>query len=81
MAALRRVASSGEDSYPMAGVRACIRGEGEAPMEVLLAACALRPLRDGEAHVPANAFSGDRSMTSIELPAGLMSTPSMAAPR
>ena len=78
MAALRRVASSGEDSYPMAGVRACIRGEGEAPMEVLLAACALR---DGEAHVPANAFSGDRSMTSIELPAGLMSTPSMAAPR
>ena len=78
MAALRRVASSGEDSYPMAGVRVCIRGEGEAPMEVLLAACALR---HSEARVPAYAFRGDRSMTSIELPAGLMSTPSMAAPR
>ena len=70
VAALRRVASSGEDSYPMAGVRACIRGEGEAPMEVLLAACALR---DGEARVPANAFRGERSMRSIALPAGLIS--------
>jgi hypothetical protein len=78
VAALRRVASSdvseeyedGTQPYPMAGVRACIRGEGEAPMEVLLAACALR---DGEAHVPANAFRDDTSMTSIQLPAGLMS--------
>jgi len=70
VAALRRVASSGEDSYPMAGVRACIRGEGEAPMEVLLAACALR---DGEARVPPCAFCGDRSMMSIALPAGLTS--------
>jgi hypothetical protein len=70
VAALRRVESSGEDSYPMEGVRACIRGEGEAPMEVLLAACVLR---HGEAHVPANAFRGDRSMRSIALPAGLTS--------
>ena len=70
VAALRRVASLGRDSYPMAGVRACIRGKGEAPMEVLLAACALR---DGEARVPAYAFSGDRSMRSITLPAGLTS--------
>ena len=54
----------------MAGVRACIRGEGEAPMEVLLAVCALR---DGEAHVPMNAFCDDTSMTSIALPAGLTS--------
>jgi hypothetical protein len=70
VAALRRVASSGEDSDPMAGVRACIRGEGEAPMEVLLAACVLR---DGEARVPANAFCDDTSMTSIALPTGLTS--------
>ena len=70
VAALRRVASSGEYSYPMAGVRACIRGEGEAPMEVLLAACTLR---DGEARVPPYAFRGDRSMRSITLPAGLTS--------
>jgi len=70
VAALRRVESSGEDSYPMEGVRACIRGEGEAPMEVLLAACVLR---HGEACVPAKAFCGDTSMTSIELPAGLTS--------
>jgi hypothetical protein len=78
VAALRRVESSdvseeyedGTQPYPMAGVRACIRGEGEASMEVLLAACALR---DGEARVPANAFRDDTSMTSIELPAGLMS--------
>jgi hypothetical protein len=78
VAALRRVASSdvseeyedGTQPYPMAGVRACIRGEGEAPMEVLLAACALR---DGEARVPVNAFRDDTSMTSIALPAGLTS--------
>jgi len=78
VAALRRVVSSagseefedGTQPYPMAGVRACIRGEGEAPMEVLLAACALR---DGEARVPANAFRGERSMRSIALPAGLIS--------
>ena len=82
--ALRRVASpdgleeDGEEDegwwpgtpYPMAGVRACIRGEGEATMEVLLVACALR---DGEACVPPNAFRGDASMTSIALPAGLAS--------
>ena len=78
VAALRRVASSDgseedeedENSYPMVGVRACIRGEGEAPMEVLLAACALR---DGEARVPPGAFCGDRSMRSIALPPGLTS--------
>ncbi len=70
VAALRSVASSGYYSYPMTGVRACIRGEGEALMEVLLAACALR---DGEARVPAYAFRDDRSMTSIALPAGLTS--------
>ena len=70
VAALRRVASSGRDSYPMAGVRACIRGEGEAPMEVLLAACVLR---DGEARVPPGAFLDDTSMSSIALPAGLTS--------
>jgi hypothetical protein len=70
VAALRHVASSGDYSYPMAGVRACICGEGEVPMEVLLAACVLR---DGEASVPANAFRGDTSMTSIALPAGLTS--------
>jgi len=70
VAALRRVASSGDYSYPMAGVRACIRGEGEAPMEVLLAACVLR---DGEARVPVNAFRDDTSITSIALPAGLTS--------
>jgi len=78
VAALRRVASSdvseeyedGTQPYPMAGVRACIRGEGEAPMEVLLAACALR---NGEARVPAGAFRDDTSMTSIALPAGLTS--------
>jgi hypothetical protein len=28
VAALRSVASSGEDSYPMAGMRECIRGVG-----------------------------------------------------
>jgi len=77
VAALRSVASSGDyywgpmyPSYPMAGVRACIRGEGEAPMEVLLVACALR---DGEACVPMNAFRDDTSMTSIALPTGLTS--------
>jgi hypothetical protein len=78
VAALRSVASSdvleededGPQPYPMAGVRACIRGEGEAPMEVLLAACALR---HSEARVPAHAFRGDMSMTSIALPAGLTS--------
>ena len=71
VAALRRVASSGApNSYPMAGVRACIRGEGEAPMEVLLAACALR---DGEARVPPGAFRDDTSLTYIALPAGLTS--------
>ena len=70
VAALRLVASAGEYSYPMAEVRASIRGEGEAPMEVLFAACTLR---DGEARVPPYAFHGDRSMTSIALPAGLTS--------
>ena len=70
VAALRRVESSGAGSYPMAGVRACIRGEGEAPMEVLLAACVLRR---GEARMPPSAFRGDTSMTSIALPAGLTS--------
>jgi hypothetical protein len=70
LAALRRVASSGDYSYPMAGVRACIRGEGEVPMDVLLVACVLR---DGEARVPAYAFRDDTSMTSIALPAGLTS--------
>jgi hypothetical protein len=78
VAALRRVVSSagseeyedGTQPYPMAGVCACIRGEGEASMEVLLAACALR---DGEAHVPVNAFRDDTSLTSIALPAGLKS--------
>jgi hypothetical protein len=79
VAALRRVASSDvseeyEDGtqkpYPMAGVRACIHGEGEAPMEVLLAACALR---HGEARVPPGAFRDDTSMTSIALPAGFTS--------
>ena len=59
-----------EDSYPITGVRACIRGEGEAPMEVQLAACTLH---DGEARVPPYAFRGDRSMRSITLPAGLTS--------
>ena len=39
-------------------------------LEVLLAACTLR---DGEARVPAYAFFDDRSMRSIELPAGLTS--------
>ena len=70
VAALRRVATSGEDTYPMAGVRACIRGEGEAPMEVLLVACALR---DGEARVPAYAFRDDASLASSALPDGLTS--------
>jgi len=76
VAALRRVASSDGSEfqdfppYPMAGVRACIRGEGEAPMEVLLAACALR---DGEARVPPGAFCDDTSLTSIALPPGLTS--------
>jgi len=78
VAALRSVASSdgseededGPQPYPMAGVRACIRGEGEAPMEVLLAACVLRR---GEARVPPSAFFEDRSITSIALPAGLTS--------
>ena len=77
VAALRHVASSdvseefedGTQPYPMAGVRACIRGEGEAPMEVLLAACALR---DGEAHVPMYAFRSETSMTTIALPTGLI---------
>jgi len=78
VAALRRMASSdvseeyddGSQPYPMAGVRACIHGEGEAPMEVLLAACALR---HGEARVPPGAFRDDTSMTSIALPAGFTS--------
>ena len=58
--------------WPMTEVRACIEGEGvaPAPMEVLFAAFALRT---GEAVVPACVFRGDTSMTSIELPAGLMS--------
>jgi hypothetical protein len=63
-----------EHSYPMAGVCACILGEGGLPVEVLLAACVLR---DGEARVPAyafrDAFRGDRSMRSITLPPGLTS--------
>ena len=54
----------------MAKVRACIRGEGEAPIEVLLAACTMR---DGEARVPPFAFVNCSSLTSIELPAGLTS--------
>jgi hypothetical protein len=75
VAALRHVESSdgfqeGPPPYPMVGVRACIRGEGEAPMEVLLAACALR---HGKACVPPGAFRDDTSMTSIALPAGLTS--------
>jgi hypothetical protein len=70
VATLRSVASSVDYSYPMAGVRACIRGEGEAPMEVLLAAFTLR---HGEARVPAYAFRGDMSMRSITLPTGLTS--------
>jgi hypothetical protein len=78
VAALRRVEYSagleedqqGPPPYPMAGVRACIHGEGEAPMEVLLAACALR---DGEARVPPGAFRDDTSMASIALPTGLTS--------
>jgi len=78
VAALRSVESSdvseeyddGTQPYPMAGVRACIRGEGKVPMEVLLAACVLR---HGEAHVPVNAFRDDMSMTSIALPTGLTS--------
>ena len=70
VAALRSVASSYDCSYPTSTVRACIHGEGETPMEVLLAAFVLR---HGEARVPVNAFRGDRKMTSIELPAGLTS--------
>ena len=70
VAALRLVASAGEYSYPMAEVRASIRGEGEAPMEVLLAACVLR---DGEARVPPFAFADCSSLTSLPLPAGLTS--------
>ncbi|KOO23220.1 surface antigen -like protein, partial [Chrysochromulina tobinii] len=74
MVALRRrqVAYWGRCIYhPMNVVRACISGVGEVPMEVVLAACALR---DGEARVPPHAFSYDRwSMTSIALPAGLTS--------
>jgi len=70
VAALRSVASSdvseeyedGTQPYPMAGVRACIRGEGEASMEVLLAACVLR---DGEVRVPVNAFRDDTSMNLL----------------
>ena len=52
----------------MAEVRGCIRGEGEAPMDVLLAACALR---EGEAHVPEKAFYRDRSLTSVTIPEGV----------
>ncbi len=45
----------------MARIDACIRGEGEVPMEVLLTACALR---HGEARVPPGAFR-EESVTSI----------------
>ena len=44
--------------------------EGEAPIEVLLAACALH---HGKARVPPGLFRGDTSMTSIKLPTGLTS--------
>ena len=56
-------------SYPMARIDACIRGEAEVPMEVLLTACALR---HGEARVPPGAFR-EESVTSIALPDGLTS--------
>ena len=75
VAALKCVASSDPYSYPMEGVRACIRFRRFAPeraaqTDMLLAACALR---HGEARVPAYAFFMDRSMTSIKLPAGITS--------
>ena len=75
VAALKCVASSDPYSYPMEGVRACIRFRRFAPeraaqTDMLLAACALR---HGEARVPAYAFRSDRSMTSIKLPAGITS--------
>ena len=77
VAALRRMESSwafypSPNSNAVARVRGCIRGEGHLgpPMEVLLAACALR---DGEAHLPENAFRDNTSMISFALPAGLRS--------
>ena len=73
VAALRRDKSTHAYWQPgglMARMRACILGEGEAPMEVLLAACVLR---DAEPHLPNNAFRNDTSMTSFTLPAGLKS--------
>ena len=85
VAALRSVASSGEDSYPMEGMRECIRGVGEAPMEVppmeVLLALAFRgcsslttiELPAGLTSIGEFAFYGCSSMTSIALPAGLTS--------
>ena len=51
-------------------VRGCIGGEGEPPGGLLLA---VRAARYGEAHVPVGAFDGNRTLASIEVPAGLTS--------
>ena len=51
-------------------VRGCIGGEGEPPGGLLLA---VRAARYGEAHVPEGAFYRNRTLASIEVPAGLTS--------
>ena len=58
-------------------VRGCIGGEGEPPGGLLLA---VRAARYGEAHVPENAFNGNRTLASVELPAGLTSIGNHAFP-
>ena len=66
-----------QPKWPMTEVCACIegegdatKGEGDAPIEVLFAAFALRTR---EAGVPACAFLEDKLITSMKLPAGLTS--------
>ena len=51
-------------------VRGCIGGEGEPPGGLLLA---VRAARYGEARVPEEAFYRNRTLASIEVPAGLTS--------
>ena len=51
-------------------VRGCIGGEGEPPGGLLLA---VRAARYGEAHVPECAFCDNRTLASIEVPAGFTS--------
>ena len=60
-----------QDNDVLQPVRACISGEGEPPVGLLLA---VRAARYGEAaHVPMGAIFLNRTLASIEVPAGFTS--------